>query len=129
MGGGKKQKLGTAKVTFRVFLGKETGLDLGRGRGVREYEKMAKKRDLLSLQAKNILTQDREGASLAARLTAGNTNRALWKLPHPLYLEALFHARGPRPDNGRAQPPGGFCKPVRRGIRSPGLLSPCLAAN
>lgn len=32
VGGGRKQKLRTTKVTFRFFIGEETGLDFGGGK-------------------------------------------------------------------------------------------------
>lgn len=79
---------------------------------MRESEKMAKKRDLLSLQAKNIQTQDCEGASLGCMLDNRKHQQGSYEAASPALLQALFHARGPRLDNGGAQSPGGFCKPV-----------------
>lgn len=94
MGGGREQKLGTAKVTFRFFLGEETGLDFGGGRGVRESEKMAKKRDLLSLQAKNILTQDYEGASLGCMVDNRKHQQGTYEPASPSPLGSIISCKG-----------------------------------
>lgn len=101
---------GTATLTFRFFLGEGTGWNLGGVRGVRESEKMVKKRDYMSLQAKNALAQDLSGGfSWLPQLRTGDTNRALRKLFHLLHLEGLLPARGPGLGDGRARSPGGFC--------------------